>query len=68
MAVPNERYDIPELTNEESSLNENSDTVLKFQNLSVDYGGIMVLKNVNLSVKKVKLLPWSVKADVENQL
>ena len=38
LAVPNERYDIPELTNEESSLNENSDTVLKFQNLSVDYG------------------------------
>lgn len=56
LAVPNERYDIPELTNEESSLNENSDTVLKFQNLSVDYGGIMVLKNVNLSVKKGEIV------------
>ncbi len=67
-AVPNERYDIQDLNIEVSRPDENTDTVLEFQNFSVDYDGITVLKNINLSVKKVKLLRWSVKADVVNQL
>ena len=56
LSVPNDRYVIAELNNEESGPDENSDTVLEFQNFSVDYDGIMVLNNVNLSVKKGEIV------------
>ena len=56
LSVPNDRYVIAELNNEESGPDENSDTVLEFQNFSVDYDGIMVLNNVNLSLKKGEIV------------